>query len=63
MTLWHASTELRLTTATAVVAKTVYLAASYMGRVETGLGLDLGAKLGLESATESAKSAELDTSG
>ena len=59
MTLWHASTELRLTTATAVVAKTVYLAASYMSRVETGLGLDLGAKLGLESA----KSAELDTSG
>jgi hypothetical protein len=58
MTLWHASTELRLTTATAVVAKTVYLAASYMSRVETGLGLDLGSE-----GSESAKSAELDTSG
>jgi hypothetical protein len=55
MTLWHASTELRLTTATAVVAKTVYLAAGYMGRVEAGLGLGLG--------SDSAKSAELDTSG
>ena len=35
MTLWHASTELLLTTA-AVVAKTVYLAA----RLNTGLGLE-----------------------
>jgi hypothetical protein len=49
MTLWHASTELRLTTADAAVAKTVYLAAGYAGRLETGLGLGL--------------SAELDTSG
>jgi hypothetical protein len=30
MTLWHASTELRLTTA-AVVAKTVYTAAGLLG--------------------------------
>jgi hypothetical protein len=48
MTLWHASTELRLTTA-AVAAKTVHLAAGYAGRLEMGLGLDM--------------SAELDTSG
>lgn len=48
MTLWHASTELRLTTAAAVVAKTVYTAAEL-----TGLGLGMGTKL----------SAELDTSG
>jgi hypothetical protein len=59
MTLQHASTELRLTTAAAVVAKTVYLAAWYTGRLESGLGMDLGTKLSLESA----KSAELDTSG
>jgi hypothetical protein len=56
MTLWHASTELQ-TTAAAVVAKTVYLAAHYTGRLETGLGLDLSANLGAE------QSAELDTSG
>jgi hypothetical protein len=49
MTLWHASTELRLMTADAVVAKAVYLAAGYAGRLEAGLGLAL--------------SAELDTSG
>lgn len=48
MTRWHASTELRLTTADAVVAKTVYLAAKYLGQLESGLGMD---------------SAELDTSG
>ena len=47
MTLWHASTELQMT-ATAVVAKTVYLAAG----LESGRGLDLGTE-----------SAELDTSG
>lgn len=58
MTLRHASTELRQTTATAVVAKTVYLATWYAGRLEMGLGLDLGMKL-----AEIAKSAELDTSG
>ena len=40
MTLWHASTELH-TTATAVVAKTVYSAANLMGRLEKGLGLEL----------------------
>jgi hypothetical protein len=56
MTLWHTSYDLRLTTA-AVVAKTVYLAASdfaarLTGRLEQGLGLDLGTE-----------SAELDTSG
>ena len=62
MTLRHASTELRQTTATAVVAKTVYLATWYMGRLESGLGLDLGTKLGLASAKQIAKS-ELDTSG
>jgi hypothetical protein len=52
MTLWHASTELH-GTATAVVAKTVYLAASLTGRLEKGLGL----------GTDSAECAELDTSG
>lgn len=52
MTLWHASTELRLATADAA-AKTVYLAAGYAGRLEKGLGLNRGAKL----------TAELDTSG
>jgi hypothetical protein len=55
MTRWHASTELRLTTA-AVVAKMVYLAARDMGRLEKGLGLGLGLALHTESA-------ELDTSG
>jgi hypothetical protein len=45
MTLWHASTELRLTTADAGVAKTVYLAAGYAGRLEMGLGWDRGAEL------------------
>ena len=50
MTLWHASTELQLTTvATATgAAKTVYTA----GLLEAGMGL--GASM---------KSAELDTSG
>ena len=51
MTLWHASTELHAT-ADAVVAKTLYLAVSLMGRLESGRGLDLGTE-----------SAELDTSG
>lgn len=45
MTLWHASAELRLATADAVVAKTVYLAASCAGRPEMGLGLSLSAEL------------------
>jgi hypothetical protein len=58
MTRWHASTELRHTTAT-VVAKTVYLAARDLGRLESGLGLGMGTKL----SAESTKSAELDTSG
>jgi hypothetical protein len=53
MTLWHASTELRLTTADAVAAKMVRLAAGYAGRLEKHLGLEMSAKL----------SAELDTSG
>ena len=52
MTLWHASTELHAT-ATAVVAKTVYLAASLTGRLEKCLVLGTG----------SAERAELDTSG
>jgi|GEM_PF-6057516 len=68
MTLWHASTELRLTTATAVVAKTVYLAARYTGQLEAGLGLGHSAKLIADQKAEltarlSAQSAELDTSG
>jgi hypothetical protein len=50
MTRWHASTELRLTTA-AVVAATVYLAPGETGRPESGLG-------SLDKA-----SAERDTSG
>jgi len=37
MTLWHASTELTLTTAAAAVAKTVYLA----GRHVSGRGSEL----------------------
>lgn len=62
MTLWRASTELRLTTAAAVVAKTVYLATWYMGQLEAGLGhsADRNAEL---TAKLSARSAELDTSG
>jgi hypothetical protein len=60
MTLWHASTrtELRLTTADAVVAKTVYLAARYMGRLESGRGLDTATLAAKRSAE-----LELDTSG
>ncbi len=52
MTLWHASTELQLTTAATATgaAKTVYTA----GLLEAGMGLGLGASM---------KSAELDTSG
>jgi hypothetical protein len=55
MTLWHASTETELHATSgwaAVVAKTVYLAASLTGRLEMGLVLDLGTER-----------AELDTSG
>ena len=53
MTLWHASTELHATSGrAAVAAKTVYLAATLMGRLEKGLGLGLDTE-----------SAELDTSG
>ncbi|MBN9118574.1 MAG: hypothetical protein J0I06_05375 [Planctomycetes bacterium] len=53
MTLWYAShTSAELLTTAAVVAKTVYLAAGLTGRLEMGLGLDLGAER-----------AELDTSG
>ena len=48
MTLWHASTELRLTVAAAIVAKTVYTAAGLMGLAVCGLCLT---------------GAELDTSG
>jgi hypothetical protein len=59
MIRWHASTELRLTTAT-VVAKTVYLAARYMGRLESGRVLGLGTE-SMKSADTT--SAELDTSG
>jgi hypothetical protein len=64
MTLWHASTELRLTTAAAVVAKTVYLAARYMGRLESGRVLGTAkATMKLSTATELSAELELDTSG
>jgi hypothetical protein len=61
MTRQHASTELHqpadaINATGAVVTKTVYLAARYTGRLELGLGWDLGATL-------SAERAELDTSG
>jgi hypothetical protein len=65
MTRWHASTELRHATE-AVVAKTVYLAARYMGRLESGCGMELGAKLSATTASADCAellSAELDTSG
>lgn len=41
MTLWHASTELHTTAETAVVAKTLYLAAGLTGALESGRGLEL----------------------
>jgi hypothetical protein len=52
MTLWHASTELHTTAVAAVVAKTLDLAASLTGALESGRVL---------YATK--MSAELDTSG
>ena len=67
MTLWHASTgtELRLATADAIAtaAKTVYLAARYMGWLESGRVLGTATLMKTMKATKLSAELELDTSG